>query len=192
MVALSLLASDDSRKLLGMIDFFTLVLASFFIGLFSQISIYLWFTPVPFTLQTVAVLLVAGILGSKRGTLSLIFYLIEGGIGLPVFVNGSSGLSGLTVGYLIGFVLATFVMGYLFERGASKNYFKTVLTLLVGSLIILLTGTIYLSLFFGFKKALYYGFYPFVLSDVAKTFFVASFLPISHKVFNRYSHFYKF
>ncbi|MGB9638897.1 MAG: biotin transporter BioY [bacterium] len=80
----------------------------------SQIKIYLPFLPLPFTLQTLVILLIGGILGHIYGTLVVVLYIMEGALGLPVFVNFSD-LSKVsyTLGYIVGFILATFSFGLL-------------------------------------------------------------------------------
>ncbi len=83
-------------------------------------AIQLPFSPVPITGQTMAVLLVGALLGSRRGALAVLAYIAEGLAGLPVFAGGAAGLArlfGPTGGYLVGFVAAAFLVGWLAERG---------------------------------------------------------------------------
>src|SRR5262245_43268815 len=115
-----------------------ILLASLFMGMLSQFQLPLWFTPVPITLQTLGVMLIAASRGSCRGALSLIAYLVEGAMGLPFFAGGASGLmllAGPRGGYLIGFVVAAFVMGFLFERGSKKTPLRCLMTCFFGSVI---------------------------------------------------------
>lgn len=107
-------------------------------GLAAQVSIP---TPlgVPFTLQTFAVLLVAGSLGSVRGMLSMLAYALMGAVGLPVFSEASSGFSvlvGSTGGFILGFVAAAFVVGKLAELNWQSNVAKMSAAFLAGSVII--------------------------------------------------------
>lgn len=98
---------------------------------------------VPFTLQTFAVLLVSASLGSIRGSLSMLTYALVGAFGLPVFSEGSSGfdvLFGATGGFIIGFVIAGFVVGKLAELAWSSNVAKMFAAYSVGSLIIYAAG----------------------------------------------------
>lgn len=99
------------------------VAGSLLVALLAQVSIPLPFTPVPVTGQTLGVLLVGGALGSRLGAASLALYLGEGAIGLPVFAGGVGGLPvGPTGGYLVGFVLMAYVVGYLAERGWDRSW----------------------------------------------------------------------
>ncbi|MDQ2691974.1 MAG: biotin transporter BioY, partial [Chloroflexota bacterium] len=104
-----------------------LILISFgaiFMAVLAQLKIALPFTPVPLTGQTFAVLLVGATLGAKRGTASILLYIALGALGLPVFAGGASGLaylSGATLGYLVGFVIAAYVIGRLAERGLDRD-----------------------------------------------------------------------
>ncbi len=114
-----------------------------FIAASAKISIPLWFTPVPITGQTLAVLLTGSILGSRRGALAIIVYLGEGMVGLPVFA-GSGGI--FTYGYLIGFVPAAFVTGFLSERGWYKSYILSIGAMLIGNVCIYVFGVPWLAL----------------------------------------------
>lgn len=98
-----------------------ILFGSLFLALFSQLAIPLWFSPVPLTMQTFAVLLLGALLGSKRGPLAVALFLAEGACGLPFFAGGTAGISGATAGYLIGFVLCAFLVGFLLERGWKKK-----------------------------------------------------------------------
>src|ERR687893_2110175 len=103
-------------------DAVLVVAFSAFVALMAQVAIPLW--PVPLTLQTLAVLLTGAALGSRRGTLALLVYLAEGAVGLPVFAGGASGVAymlGPTFGYLVGFVLAAGLVGWLAERGWDRR-----------------------------------------------------------------------
>jgi biotin transport system substrate-specific component len=105
--------------------------------------------PVPFTLQTMIVILAGAFLGARNGFYSQIIYLLLGATGLPVFAHtpdagiGLARLLGPTGGYLLAFPLAAFVVGYLIEK--NKKYFPVVLSMFLGSLVILASGTLYLN-----------------------------------------------
>ncbi|MCS7251828.1 MAG: biotin transporter BioY, partial [Thermoflexus sp.] len=125
---------------------------SLFTALMAQISIPLPFTPVPITGQTLAVLLVGAALGSRRGALSIATYVLEGALGLPVFAGGTAGISrlqGPTGGYLIGFVAAALITGWLAERGWDRRPLSTALAMLAGNAVIYLFGLPWLALFLG-------------------------------------------
>ncbi|MCS7178806.1 MAG: biotin transporter BioY [Anaerolineae bacterium] len=153
---------------------------SVLVGLMAQIAIPLPFTPVPVTGQTFGVLLVGALLGCRRGALSLVLYLLEGIAGLPVFAGGSSGLTrllGPTGGYLLGFVVAAGVTGWLCERGWDRRVPTAALAMLIGNLVIYLFGLPWLALFVGPEKSLVMGFWPFIPGDLLKLALAALVLP---------------
>ena len=153
--------------------------ASLFIGLCAQVAVLLPFSSVPVTGQTLAVLLVAAVLGSKRGSLAVLAYLAEGMSGLPVFALGGFGpayLVGPTGGYLIGFIAAACVAGWLAERGWGRKPGTTLLAMLAGNVVIYAVGIPWLAVYVG-KAALSAGLYPFVIGDLAKLAVATLLLP---------------
>ena len=145
---------------------------SLVIALGAQAAIPLPFTPVPVTLQTLAVLMAGCLLGSGRGALAVIAYLGEGFAGLPVFSGGTAGIShllGPTGGYLLGFVAAAFIVGLLAERGAARSWLGTLVMLIVGNLVLYVPGVIWLGAYTGMDRAVSLGFLPFVVGDLLKT-----------------------
>jgi biotin transport system substrate-specific component len=143
--------------------------------------------PVPFTLQTLVVLLVGATLGSRRGGLSLGVYSLAGLAGLPVFapkadgshVVGFAAFVGPTAGFILGFVIAAYVIGLLAERKWSSNVLKTFVAFVVGSTIIYLVGIPALSAFAfnGDITAAVTYMLPFMLWDVVKAVIAAGLLP---------------
>lgn len=127
--------------------------------------------PVPFTLQTMLVLLSGAFLGARNGALSQVIYLAAGSIGLPVFANFNLGIAvlfGPTGGYLVAFPVAAYLVGKLLEQ--NKSLFMVAVSMVLGTLLILLSGAAYLSLFFdgNFKEALFAGAVIFTGWDVIK------------------------
>jgi len=167
-------------------DLILIVIGALLVGIFAQVKIPLPFTPVPLTGQTFAVLLVAAALGSKRGAASMAFYVALGAIGLPIFAGGASGMayfSGATLGYLIGFVLAAFVVGLLAERGLERSVRTSIIPFLVGTVIIYACGVLWLALILdSVGKALAAGFVPFVIGDVIKLIAAALALPAAWRL----------
>jgi biotin transport system substrate-specific component len=157
-----------------------------FVAILAQVKIPLPFTPVPLTGQTFAVLLVAAALGSRRGAASMALYIALGTIGLPVFAGGAAGmayLSGATLGYLIGFVIAAYVIGLLAERGLERNIRTSILPFLAGTVIIYVFGVAWLTILLGsFSKAIAAGLLPFVVGDIIKLFAAALALPAAWKI----------
>jgi biotin transport system substrate-specific component len=167
-------------------DLVLIVSGALFVAILAQVKIPLPFTPVPLTGQTFAVLLAAAVLGSKRGAASMAFYIALGAFGLPVFAGGAAGaayLGGATLGYLIGFVIAAYVVGLLAERGLERNVRTSILPFLAGTIIILVCGVAWLSIFLGsFGKAISAGLLPFVAGDIIKLFAAALALPAAWKL----------
>ena len=142
-----------------------------FVALSGRVAIPLPFSPVPVTGQTLAVVLVGISLGARRGALSLLLYLAEGAMGLPVFAGGGLGpawIVGPTGGYLWGFVLAAYVVGSLAERGWDRSIGSRALAILLGNAAIYLLGLPWLAQFTGVERVLALGLYPFLVGDLAK------------------------
>ncbi len=150
-------------------------LASLLLALSAQFTIPLYFTPVPLTLQTLAVMFLGVTLGSRKAALSVLLYLLEGSLGLPVFSMGASGffyLFGPKWGYLFGFLLQAFFIGYFTEREEKLNSFKTLLILMTSSLLQLGLGALGLSLYMPMTAAFTLGFTPFIFGELIKAFLI--------------------
>jgi len=161
--------------------------SALFVAALAQVKIPLPFTPVPLTGQTFAVLLVGATLGSKRGIASLVTYSALGAFGLPFFAGGASGLaymSGPTLGYLVGFVGAAYVVGLLAKRGLERSLHTSLVPFLIGTLIIYVFGTGWLAILFGIQKALTLGVLPFLIGDAIKMILAALALPAAWKLVN--------
>jgi len=179
MNVLSALATPKSHLRKALYHLSWILGGSLFLGLMAQLSLPLWFTPVPLSMLSLGVLIVGAILGSRKGALAVLAFLAEGASGLPFFGGFSSGLPilfGATGGYLFGCVVAAFVVGFFFERGCSAKYL--LLALLLGSAIILTAGALWLGCIVGFQSAFALGFYPFILGDLLKVGAAATLLPI--------------
>src|SRR5262245_9517806 len=154
--------------------------ASLLTGLSAQAEIRLPFTPVPVTLQPLAVFLIGAALGSRRGAVAMLAYLAEGAAGLPFFAGGAAGpqhLAGPTGGYLVGFVPTAYVIGCLAERGWDRTPWRAAIAMLVGSLVLFACGLVQLAAFVGRARVLETGLYPFVVGDLLKIAVAASVLP---------------
>jgi biotin transport system substrate-specific component len=162
-----------------------------FVALAAQLEIHLGFTPVPITGQTFAVLLVGASLGAVRGTASLALYLLVGMIGAPVYSGGEGGVewvTGATGGYLIGFVLAAGLTGYLAEQRWDRRFSSSVAAMLTGNVIIYLFGLPWLAakIDTGFEGTLEAGLYPFVFGDLVKLYLAGALLPGAWRLVQRF------
>ena len=167
-------------------DVTLIVLGALFVAALAQVEIPLPFTPVPITGQTFGVLLVGAALGSKHGAASLALYLALGIFGLPFFAGGAHGLSiviGATGGYLIGFVIAAYVIGLLAERGLERSVRTSIIPFLVGTVIIYVFGVAWLTVVLGgFGKAIAAGLAPFLIGDAIKLIAASLVLPVAWKL----------
>jgi biotin transport system substrate-specific component len=166
---------DRRRRDLALIAGGSLLLA----GL-AQVRVPLPFSPVPLTGQTLGVLLIGAVLGSRRGPASVGLYLLLGLLGLPVFSGGGSGLaylSGATGGYLLGFGAAAWLVGRLAERGLERRWTTAWLAFLAGEIVIFLAGVGWLALWFGPQRAVALGLTPFLLGETLKLLLASALLP---------------
>jgi biotin transport system substrate-specific component len=158
-----------------------------FVGLLAQLSIPLSFTPVPLTLGTFAVLLTGAALGPVRGALSIGIYMVAGMAGMPWFAGQSSGWGFPSFGYIIGFVLAGALVGWLASRGGDRTPLRTAGTMVLGNLVIYAVGVPYLmgatgmDLATGIEK----GVVPFLIGDGIKIVIAAGLLPGAWKIVER-------
>jgi len=149
-----------------------------FLSIMSQILIPLPYTPVPISLGTFGVTLMALLYGRKLGTATILSYVVAGSLGAPIFAGGKAGsLFSPTGGYILGYIVATIILGYLADRGVTKSYVKTILSLLLSSAIILTLGALVLSLFMPGKNAFMIGVLPFLPGDALKSTTVTLLLP---------------
>jgi len=151
------------------------------------------FYPVPMTMQTFVVLALSMAFGWRLATATLLLYLAEGALGLPVFAGtpakglGLQYMLGSTGGYLIGFVFAAALCGWMAERGWDRNPLTTALTMLTGNCLIYIPGLLWLGVLFGFDKPiLEWGLTPFIFGDITKLALAAAALPLFWKFIGRH------
>lgn len=150
------------------------LLASVVLAVISQISIP-W-QPVPLTFQSAAVVLMGLTLGSKRAAAAVALYLLEGVCGLPVFAQGYAGAAVLmmsTGGYLIGFLPAAFLSGFLMEKGFAENTILTFAAALLSAAVIFLFGILHLQWMLGWHNAYLFGVKPFLITEPVKLLIAA-------------------
>ncbi len=149
------------------------------LAVFGKLHFYLPGNPVPFTFQTAGVLLMGGFLGLRWGLLAIVVYYLLGMVGAPMFAirefawditRGLSAVTGVTGGYLIGFLIAVPIIGFMSERGWIRG--KSLWTMLLGNLWVYVPALIWLSMFdFGWpaEGELFAGaVYPFIPGDLVK------------------------
>ena len=144
---------------------------SVFLALMAQISVPT--LPVPITGQTFGILLLGAAYGSRLATATVLLYVLEGAVGLPVFANGQAGfavLAGPTGGYLLGFVLAAWLVGRLAERGWDRNIGLTTVAMLLGNAVLYVPGLLWLGILLApdLPTTLQWGLLPFLPGDVLK------------------------
>ena len=147
-------------------------------------KIQLPFWPVPMTMQTFVIFLIGMTYSVRLSFITVSMYLFEGALGLPVFASGGgiAYLVGPTSGYLYGMLISSVVISYLANLGFSKTYFRTSISLLIGSFIIFLFGILYLGSIIGYEKAIIAGLLPFIPSEIFKIALAVSLIPTIQKI----------
>ncbi|VAW21335.1 Substrate-specific component BioY of biotin ECF transporter [hydrothermal vent metagenome] len=162
-------------------------------------SIVLWvsaktqvpFYPVPMTLQTLALLVIAATYGFRLSMVTVLLYLAEGAFGLPVFSAtpergiGLLYMAGPTAGYLVGFVVATGLVGWFADRGANRSSLRLFFVMLAAALSVLAIGGAYLSIIVGAQSAWTFGVMPFLLGDLVKVAIAALLVPAAAGLLRR-------
>lgn len=141
----------------------------------AKIQIPFW--PVPQTMQSFAVLLIAASFGGALAVGTVGFYLAQGFVGLPVLAYAGAGPAyflGPTGGFLIGFLAAAAIVGYLSDNGMARTLPGLLLTLLAGAAVLFLLGWAWLGIVIGFEAAFFAGVAPFLLGDALKIVLVAA------------------
>lgn len=157
-------------------------------GLLAQVAIPLW--PVPITGQTLAVLLVGSTLGASRGALSMLLYAAVGVAGVPWFSDAGHGLGvllGSTGGYIVGFVLAAALTGWLAQRRWDRRFLQAAVTFLAGSGVVFLVGLPWLAVVTGadLAQTLQWGLWPFIPGGIVKALIAAAVIPVAWKGVHR-------
>ena len=165
-------------------DILLVVGGALVLSLSAQLAVRLPFSPVPITMQTLAVVLTGVVLGSMRGAVSAASYLAAGSMGLPVFANGAAGiayLAGPTGGYLFGFIAAAWLTGFLAENGWDRKIWSSVLAMTAGTAVIFALGMSWLGIFVGYNNVIAMGLVPFIPGAVIKLAIASAILPTAWK-----------
>ena len=167
----------DARPLEWTKQVAVVVCASLFVALCARVTVPLPFTPVPLTLQNFGVLVVALLLGSRRGFAALALYLVEGAFGLPVFnpagPGGIAQILGPTGGFLMAYPLVAFIAGWIYEH-TSRRFGWAVLSGVAAEIVLFLGGLSWLAvLTHSVSTAIKYGLYWFVFAEIIKVLMAA-------------------
>jgi len=147
--------------------------------------------PVPITMQTYAVIVVGAVFGARLGAITVLAWLTEAAIGLPVLAQGASGLAvflGPTAGYLFSFPLAAGFVGWVLDRRSHHGIVRSFVAMLAGNAINLALGVFWLSAAIGWRRALVVGFLPFWIGGIVKAVLAtATVLLFRHSMRERFS-----
>ena len=169
-------------------DMLLVIGASALIAIAAQIAIPLPFTPVPLTLQPLAVIFVGVALGATRGAAAAALYLLEGFSGMPVFAQGHGGaawLLGATAGYLYSYPFAAWVAGFVSQRGWGSSIVRSITGMLLALGVIYLGGWSWLAALTDSRTAFAAGVAPFVVADIVKVAIGAALLPTAQRLISR-------
>ena len=172
----------ENKNIKILFSIITVFLGSLLLIASAKIKVPLY--PVPMTLQPLAVLMIAMLFGRKLATLTVGLYIFKGIIGLPVFAFGGGlmYLMGPTGGFILGFFISAIIVGYLADHGWGKKVSLSIISMLIGMLVIYTLGIFQLALLKGFNFALLKGFYPFLLGDFYKLLLAGIITPYIWKI----------
>ncbi len=179
------------------------VVGSLVVAAAAQITVPMW--PVPMTLQTLAVLAVGGAYGARLGAATLGLYALEGAVGLPFFAGAKSGLfdakldyllPASSMGYVLGFIMAAYLVGKLVESGWANTLLKSVVATLAGAVVLYVPGLIWLAIWAtttgvvpegqtAVQAALAWGLLPFLLGDTVKAIIAGLAVPAAGVLFGK-------
>lgn len=162
------------------------------VALWISAKVQVPFYPVPMTMQTFVVLAIGAAFGWRLGGATLLLYLAEGAVGLPVFANtpergiGLAYMFGPTGGYLLGFFFGAVAVGWLAERGWDRRVLTTFAAMTIGTAIIFVPGVLWLGALVGWDKpVLELGLVPFLPGAVFKIALAAAILPLAWRLIGR-------
>jgi len=159
------------------------IAGSLLLTLSAKIQVPFW--PVPMTMQTYVVMVIGAAFGWRLGGATVLLYLAEGAMGLPVFANtperglGLAYMVGPTGGYLIGFLVAAVAIGWLAERGWDRSLWRMVVAMALGHAVVFAFGVPYLAALVGWESAIALGLTPFIAGSLLKTALAGATLPVA-------------
>ena len=153
----------------------------------AKLTVPFW--PVPLSMQTFAALLIGAAYGWRLGGITVLAYLAQGAMGVPVFAGAGAGLPyllGPTGGYLLGFIMAAMAVGWLAERGWDRRVLTTLAAMVIGNLVIYALGVGWLTTIVGsVERAFALGLLPFLLGDALKIALATALLPYAWSLIQR-------
>ncbi len=166
----------------NIINLLLILFGTLLLTISAKVQVPFW--PVPMTMQTFVVFLIGSTYGVRLSFLTLVAYLIEGAMGLPVFAAGGGivYLTGPTAGYLYGMTIAAAVISYFANMGYSSSYIKSFISIIIGSIIIFALGVLYLGSIIGYSKAIEAGLLPFIPSELFKIALAVLLIPTLNKI----------
>ncbi|MDP1608193.1 MAG: biotin transporter BioY [Chlamydiales bacterium] len=173
------LAVVESKEQSLLKDVSLVILSSLLLALSSKVSIPLFFTPVPITIQNSLILLLAVLLGPRKGGAVVASLLAQTVMGFSVLSSGAVGLAsfvGPTGGYLVGYLASAVLTGWLMERVFQRTVVHAFCAMLMGNVLVYLLGAGFLSTIIGVKAAFWLGVAPFILGDLWKLLATAKLL----------------
>jgi biotin transport system substrate-specific component len=161
------------------------VIGSLLLTVSAKIQVPFW--PVPMTMQTFVVLVLGVAYGWRLAGATVLLYLAQGALGLPVFAGGGglAYMAGPTGGYLAGFLLAAVAVGWLAERGWARSAPSTLAAMLIGTAIIFGCGIAWLATLIGLPQAVSAGLVPFLLSEAVKIALATALVPFAWRLMQR-------
>jgi biotin transport system substrate-specific component len=161
------------------------VIGSLLLTISAKIQVPFW--PVPMTMQTFVVLVLGVAYGGRLAGATVLLYLAQGALGLPVFAGGGglAYMAGPTGGYLAGFLLAAVAVGWLAERGWARSAPSTLAAMLIGTAIIFGCGIAWLATLIGLPQAISAGLVPFLLSEAVKIALATALVPSAWQLMRR-------
>jgi biotin transport system substrate-specific component len=166
-----------------------LAASSLLLTISAKVQVPFW--PVPLTMQTFVVLVIGMAYGSRLGFAAVLLYLLEGACGLPVFAGtpekgiGLAYMMGPTGGYLVGFAVAAWILGWLGERGWDRSIARTAVAMTAGHAIILALGVVWLAGLVGWETAVAAGLAPFWTATFLKTALGVAAMPAAWSLVRR-------
>ena len=186
---LEVLSPQLSRPAVAWRNVALAIAGSLLLTLSAKLQIPFW--PVPMTMQTFVVLVIGTAFGWRLGAATVALYLLEGAVGLPVFAGtpergiGLAYMMGPTAGFLVGFVIAAWIVGFLAERGWDRNFLTCGAAMIAGHVAISLSGVVWLAILFGTTKAIDIGLVPFLASSALKTALGTATMPLIWRIVAR-------